>query len=587
MNFIQRKDKPRPFAANSTGRLRGTLNLGARTGRVQVYEAIGEARDLFIDKISKAIVSHLNDHNDKLQDSAHFVDLSLFMMGKSPDRTKPVVMFVSDDRQTRTDAFRMIKNSGIMNDHPGFGLGEMELKAEFEHLQFLLSGGQTEPTPVSPRTAVDPPASNFFIAPEEPIEVFGTSTGLWNGQRLEVRIQNGSTINARRAVGGVVVSFREVYMLHSVDYFLPTKQTEQEITMGIIFPSDTSEVDAEVLGLSDDDEEDDNELAEITSHGSVSPVTSDSGMLFGSSFGSDDQEALLLSYGSLDGQDAHSSDFVSRLEILTGSEDQSLQTTTDEKCPERVGHVVLRLTVLDSAFVRIDAAVDMSRIWQCLNPVPVIPLESYQEHIETIPSDTAVKAFPPSGTVDGILLGTPSFVRLPGSRVFQEVYVAKLDKPLSQGDSGSWIKNAITGKLLGHVIAGSPTTGLVLLVPAAKVFAAAVAAFSAEEEKLRSLVRKVGCTTCKSRRIKCDGALPRCNNCGKSKRECIHYPDSVNTQRSYTTKGKTTGKLATRLQQPPTSFWAETETQTDRVAVRTIDMPKTNQPVERFRTLPR
>jgi hypothetical protein len=368
MNFIQRKHKPRPFAANSTGRLRGTLNLGTRIGRVQVYEAIGEARNLFIEKISKAIVSHLNDHNDKLQDSAHFVDLSLFMMGKSPDRTKPIAMFVSDDRQTRTDAFRMIKNSGIMNDYPGFGLGEMELKAEFENLQFLFDGGQTEPTPATSRTAVNSPPSSPFFAIEESIEVFGMSTAVFTGQRLEVKVQDGSTTTSCWAVGGGVVSFRGLHMLHSVDHFLPMTRKVQEMGVrSLSLFSGAGEADGQVLGLSDDDEDYDEEFVDITSHGSVSPVISDSGQHSGDSSGSDDQEARMWSYGSLEEQDTHSSDLVSRLETLTVSGDQLVQTTTDQNYSARIGHVVLRSTLLDSAFIKIDSAEYGSGIWEYLN----------------------------------------------------------------------------------------------------------------------------------------------------------------------------------------------------------------------------
>jgi len=130
MDFIKLKRKPRPYAASSTGQSRGTLNLGSRIGRVQVYEAIEEARKVFTDKLSQAIITHLHDNSDNLLYSASFVDLSLFMMGKSRDRTKPVVMFVSDDKQARVQAFRMIKQSGIMEEYPGFGLAEMDLKAE-------------------------------------------------------------------------------------------------------------------------------------------------------------------------------------------------------------------------------------------------------------------------------------------------------------------------------------------------------------------------------------------------------------------------------------------------------------------------
>ncbi|KAH6628092.1 hypothetical protein F5144DRAFT_577983 [Chaetomium tenue] len=524
MNFIQRKHKPRPFAANSTGRTRGTLNLGARTGRVQVYEAIGEARDIFVEKISKAIVSYLNDHNDKLQSSVHFVDLSLFMMGKSPNRTKPIVMFVSDDKQTRTDAFRMIKNSGVMDDYPDFGLGEMELKAEFENLQFLLSDDQTEPA--SSQTTVDRPPSGSFLVPKEFIEVFGTNTGLWEEQRLEVRIQDGWTTNARRAVGGGVVSCRGVYMLHSVDHFLPTTRPGKESIRNPSRVFDANEVDGQVLGLSDDDEEDDDELADITSHGSASPATSDCRMFSGSSLGYDDRESSVSSSGSLEDQDtrAHSPDLPSPSETLTASGGQSFETATNRSYSARIGDVIWRSTLLDSAFIRIDTAVNEAGGSQF--PGKVIPLESYQNHIEVVPSDTEVKIYTPDGVVDGMLSAAPSFIRLPGSKVFQEVYVAKLNKPLSQGDSGSWIKNPVTGKLFGHVIAGSTTTGLVLLVPAAKVFAAAFAAFSAPEEKLRPRTRNVGCSFCRMRKIKCDGALPSCRNCVRFERECAYSANS-------------------------------------------------------------
>lgn len=66
--------------------------------------------------------------------------------------------------------------------------------------------------------------------------------------------------------------------------------------------------------------------------------------------------------------------------------------------------------------------------------------------------------------------------------MFQEVYIAMLNRPLVPGDCRSWVKHAVTGKLFSHIIAGSLITGLTLVIPVAKVFTEALAAFSAQEE---------------------------------------------------------------------------------------------------------
>jgi len=81
MNFIRRKLKDRPYAASSAGRHRGSLRT--RKGRMAVFEAKGPAREKFANEISATIVKHLRDNSDKLLDSAIYVGLSLFIMGKS------------------------------------------------------------------------------------------------------------------------------------------------------------------------------------------------------------------------------------------------------------------------------------------------------------------------------------------------------------------------------------------------------------------------------------------------------------------------------------------------------------------------
>jgi hypothetical protein len=277
-------------------------------------------------------------------------------------------------------------------------------------------------------------------------------------------------------------------MLHSVDHFLQLARIEQDVSISHrSLASEGSEDDSEceVMGLSDDEEEDDG-CVDATSRGSATPILSDSESTSDSLLESEAQEVSTSLFGSFNDQDIHISALQSRLEMVSGQ--PSFDAPSNSGRPARIGQVALRSALLDSTFVRIDmtntdaTGLDISQLRNA-----AIPLESYREHIETVPSDTAIKTSTPNGTIAGMLSGTPSFVRLPGSKVFQEVYVAMLEKPLLPGDCGSWIKNAVSRKLFGHVIAGSPTTGLVLLIPAAKVFGEALAAFSTEEVKLQGV----------------------------------------------------------------------------------------------------
>lgn len=456
MNFFRRGTKPRPYAANSTGQqLPGTFRGDP------VYEAEGEARAIFMDKLSRAIRDHLRDNHDKLQDSASFVVFSLFMVGKSRDRTKPIVMLVSDNKQVRIEAFRAIKDSGIMKDFPGFDLGHMGLNAEYENFRRL--GSQANPTTVDPD-------SISFLAPNETVDVFAGEPSASGARRLAVYTQDGTT---SCAVAEDVFSYRGRHFLHSAHHFLlPAQQAQSVHTLPRTTASDAGEDEdeCEIMGLSDDEEEDEDELVAITSRGSASPVESGSEGDFDSLSASQTLDTAL----DTEGQDAHIPEFQSRLETpKTLTEAETPRTNTPWT---KVGHVALSSALLDSAFVQIDTSLggDMAKL-----RYGALPLESYHHYTETAPSDTAIEIRTPNGTIEGTLSGTPSFVRLPGSKIFQEVYIARLNRPLVPGDCGSWVKNAITGKIFGHVIAGSPKTGLVLLMPASRLFAAALGALSA------------------------------------------------------------------------------------------------------------
>ncbi|KAK0620927.1 hypothetical protein B0T14DRAFT_497353 [Immersiella caudata] len=66
---------------------------------------------------------------------------------------------------------------------------------------------------------------------------------------------------------------------------------------------------------------------------------------------------------------------------------------------------------------------------------------------------------------------------------------------------------------------------------------------------------KTGCLTCRKRRIKCDEAHPTCNNCKKSKRECLGYDPIFKQQ-----QGPTAIQPAPNSQPAPVATLASTPT---------------------------
>jgi hypothetical protein len=399
-----------------------------------------------------------------------------------------------------------------MNDYPGFNLGNMDLRNEFEYLQFLADHGnsyiedsmqqpcipkvQDSPGPTSvlgsqrdhdresqrqqysfsadelmddipdlenvsvargcdPRTTVDSGAS---------IEIFANSSGSWDGLRLLSAIsKDGSTETVGLAAAGGIVSYKGSYYLQSVNHFLIPNDSLPQHPRTI-----SDEADCEVSGLSDfeDDEEDD--WAEVTSRASRSRQSSLSGAPRRDTI---NRHGLSFTLGNLAGQEDQGSPIQARLErvALTGQH----QPTPDRNTMQKIGSVAVSSSILDYSLTRINIPLkpSLSLTLTQLRSIAV-PLQNYQAHIETAARDTPIKTTTPDGrTIGGYLYGTPSFVRLPHSTTYQKVLVCKMQQPLVSGDCGSWVRSVDLSKVFGHIIAGSPTTGLVWVMPAGDIFA--------------------------------------------------------------------------------------------------------------------
>jgi hypothetical protein len=58
----------------------------------------------------------------------------------------------------------------------------------------------------------------------------------------------------------------------------------------------------------------------------------------------------------------------------------------------------------------------------------------------------------------------------PGTKGIQDVWTVRFDGPLAKGDCGSLVIDANNGQIYGHIIAGSPQSGVAYIIPAFQVY---------------------------------------------------------------------------------------------------------------------
>ncbi|KAK5655569.1 hypothetical protein OQA88_5500 [Cercophora sp. LCS_1] len=466
MLLTLRKPQTWPYAAGSTGRPRGALPLGSRS--ILVFEAVGEARDAYNNRVSKAIIGYLNANAHQLRTSGRVILLSFFMMGRSPEKTKPMVMFVSEDETARTEAFSMINKSGIMKEFPGFEIGHMDLKAESEHLQVLGSESSD---------SIDCASTPKTGSENERPEVFARIQGLIAGTRLQVSLRNGNEETLSHAVAGGVIHHEGNYYLHTVGHFLSRTDTIDAEPPDIVASStakDTSlprgPIGWDATGLSDfDDSGDDeveDELVQATSRGSATPESNAS-----EPCSVDSGQTSPQNLDKID-EDIFSAELALKLEELTTdlSIDKHLNHVAVGEGVVRVGRVAMLDKRLDSALIELDTGgIHTSEV--DLGGINTVPLSEFSDSASPPPTtDCPIKVLTPEGgTIGGALSATCSFIRMPHSGTFEVAHVAKLARPLAPGDCGTWVRDATTDKVLGYVVAGSPTTGLTVLLPAKNI----------------------------------------------------------------------------------------------------------------------
>jgi len=415
---------------DSVGSFRGTLSLGIlRT--LHLWEATGEALSLFNDRIKPEIISFLKEHSEKAHESGSYLSIPLFMIGKRPEKPKPTVMLVSDDKEARKEAFDLVKESGIMAKYPGYEVGH----SDFEKLVALAGS----PKPIYGRK-VDRAAASCL---------------LFSYPRHDT--SHGRPIVTATVATGNIVSYQGKPMFLTIDHFLDGSYPASP-SMPVDGTIDGS--NCEITGLGDFDDGDEgrdyqynNTFMDATSQGSIS-TSSDSG------------------------ESARSSSVGSRNSFRGALHTPSFPSPLPEAGPDLrpliencyvVGSTIIRSTSLDYVLVQPSFGVDSAVMRE-----HYLPLDD-GSRIEPGPRKTTVVTKTPDGRITkGVMSSSPYHVRLPRHKDFIGVYAARFSRPLDPGDCGCLVTDAETGRIFGHVFAASSVDGLTAIMPATLVFKDAV-----------------------------------------------------------------------------------------------------------------
>jgi hypothetical protein len=433
-------------------------------GKKSCWKAKGRAREAF-----EILAKDIKPYTDKCVDSipgSDWVTWSIYMIGKTPQRAAPVVMFFCEEPRPRRKVQEVIKKSGILERYPGIKSGNAALPPDLDQLEQLASDA------VSHEDTAKTGGSNLNF------------TITVSRNRVFVTGHHGNTSSTRIAtVGGIVQHNGDAYLFtagHPLDQTSPSRP-----------PREPRVIDEEWEMDSDGDTEVDiyeAEFVEAMSQASNTPVDARSE----TSSWSDDGSSETHSTRSLQFSDASNSvedrfsdgpsqtQAATRRVVKTWASEDTIRARDVHKFGQNAsavpasaakeGHLVLLSADLDYALIKFkhpslravnDSAGDESAA-NLLQPTHVIT---------TGPRDTEIITYTASdGLMNGTLYGTPSYTRLPNSKTFQKVYTVRFNGPLTKGDCGSWVIDAETHGLYGHIIAGCERTRTAYVMSAHNVF---------------------------------------------------------------------------------------------------------------------
>nr|QPI70958.1 Dipeptidase [Chaetomium cochliodes] len=367
--------------------------------------------------------------------------LRLYMIGKSPEKSRPVIMVCCSNLRVRTQAELAIRESRIPEQYPEFALGASALPLEQPRLVHPLAGMSGAVQAAGNQTRVYKSHKRARIHDDDEDEddeppPQKRRTFNWNGLDLAAVVITAYpvgrciVVGRRSATGGVIIQVEgreyQLTVSHVMDdepAFAPEVPDQQRLLEECHFDD-----------MSEEDDELDSAVSNESDEGQTLPY----------------QRAF----------DPRSTGFIQK--HLAGSE-------YDSRNGPNPG--------LDYMLLPLDRI--SAPAWdQPYSPNEIVvgtgtqQTMLYIEEVASIPAEEqgVAIATASSGVIHGVLIPTAVYFRNKSLPHFQKLYPVHLERPVGSGDSGSAVVNETTGQLFGHIVRGAHQSTTAYMVAAVEVF---------------------------------------------------------------------------------------------------------------------
>ncbi|KAI0906723.1 hypothetical protein F4823DRAFT_58095 [Ustulina deusta] len=407
------------------------------------------------------------------------------MIGRNPESANPIVMLCSTNKKALEAAEAAIRESGLLGEHKGFGLGAASLPLEHpapvrrlspnseDHSFSAGSEKSDDAIASSLQTSSSFAANHPFHLPSDPMQhppsnsstseassllivqtlphhldindsffgrlVFASSTIPTLGRRILFE-----TAGSHHAIAGVIIQVGENYYQLTVGHLFDTRSERSEVE-----PSLISLDDCHFDGQSDDDEHDSDRESEITGRGSATPEDAQS-------------------------RDGSSSDSTS--EESTADFNAEVHRNTHRHHGNEAGAFIIGCLPEEISFrSSIDYAMialltyHVKSTGRKINTSPMFS-SPVRDVAEVGREERSIIVAINSTIIRGTLLPGKVSYRNPRTRRFEALVQVTLERELFEGDCGSPVLDGSTGSLYGHIVMGVAGTKVAYIVQAHDIF---------------------------------------------------------------------------------------------------------------------